>query len=118
MTIISNPNNGLLSFATIIGTPPTSHSRDFYIFAQYLRNICNICTIFVQYLTNFCKYLHIIFTIFGRYSVSAQFGASEAFLILVTLYEKAKQKSSRGGAKFLAFSTLCRVSLDNKMFFS
>ena len=51
-------------------------------------------------------------------SVSALFGASEAFLILVTLYEKAKQKSSRGGAKFLAFSTLCRVSLDNKMFFS
>ena len=32
-------------------------------------------------------------------SVSALFGASEAFLILVTLYEKAKQKSSRGGAK-------------------
>ena len=29
--------------------------------------------------------------------MSAQFGASEAFLILVTLYEKAKQKSSRGG---------------------
>ena len=52
VTIISNPNNGLLSFATIIGTPPTSHSRDFYIFAQYLRNICNICTIFVQYLYN------------------------------------------------------------------
>ena len=30
-------------------------------------------------------------------SVSALFGASEAFLILVTLHEKAKQKSSRGG---------------------
>ena len=103
MTIISNPNNGLLSFATIIGTPPTSHSRDFYIFAQYLQYLHNICTIFVQYLTNFCKYLHIIFTIFGRYSVSAQFGASEAFLILVTLYEKAKQKSSRGGPNFWLF---------------
>ena len=39
--------------------------------------------------------------------MSALFGASEAFLIFVTLYEKAKQKSSRGGVKFLAFSTLC-----------
>ena len=32
--------------------------------------------------------------------MSALFGASEAFLILVTLYEKAKQKSSRGGGTF------------------
>ena len=45
-------------------------------------------------------------------SVSALFGASEAFLILVTLHEKAKQKSSRGGGhifKKVAFSTLCSM---------
>ena len=36
-------------------------------------------------------------------SVSALFGASEAFLILVTLYEKAKQKSSRGGGEIFGF---------------
>ena len=36
-------------------------------------------------------------------SVSAQFEASEAFFILVTLHEKAKQKSSRGGPNFRLF---------------
>ena len=51
-------------------------------------------------------------------SVSALFGASEAFLILVTLYEKAKQKSSRGGGKFLAFSTLWGVKFKKKVAFS
>ena len=36
-------------------------------------------------------------------SVSAQFEASEAFFILVTLHEKAKQKSSRGGGQIFGF---------------
>ena len=44
-------------------------------------------------------------------SVSALFGASEAFLILVTLYEKAKQKSSRGGGEIFGFFYTVRCSL-------
>ena len=38
--------------------------------------------------------------------VSAQFEASEAFLILVTLHKKAKQKSSRGEPNFHEFYTV------------